>query len=216
MSATILLADDHPLVRHGLRMLLEAEPQFSVVGETGDGLEVAPLVRRLRPDVLVLDLVLPGLGGLEVAGLVKRETPETRVVVFSVYADVAFVAKALQAGALAYVFKKSTPAELVRAMREVAAGRPYVSPPLSLEAVEQHQKAAGSTADLYDTLTRREREVLHLVADGLTSAEVAARLGISPRTVDMHRRHLVRKLGVTGQAALVRYAAQRDLYPPPP
>jgi two-component system, NarL family, response regulator NreC len=222
MTTAILLADDHPVVRQGLRLLLEAEPDFTVVGETGDGLEVLALVQRLLPDVLVLDLMLPGLGGLEVTRRVHRTSPKTQVVILSMHANVAYVAEALAGGAAAYVLKKSTAGELVSAIRAALAGRQFLSVPLSAAQVEQHRRQSGGRLDPYDTLTRREREVLQLVVEGQTSAEIGARLSLSPRTVEMHRRNLemhrrnlVRKLGLSGQAALVRYGLQRGLGPPP-
>jgi DNA-binding NarL/FixJ family response regulator len=214
MAISILLADDHLLVRQGLRKLLESELDLLVVGETGDGLQVADLAESLRPDVLVLDLMLPGLGGLEVAHRVRRQAPATQVVVLSMYSDTAYVAEALAGGACAYVLKKATAAELVMAIRSAAAGRTYLDSSLSSETIARHRNRAHTITDPYARLTRREREVLHLVADGLTSAEIAIRLAISPRTVDMHRRHLVRKLDLSGQAALVRYAVQRRLVTP--
>jgi two-component system, NarL family, response regulator NreC len=213
MSVTILLADDHPVVRQGLRLLLEAEPDFRVIGETGDGLEVTPMVERLHPDVLVLDLLMSGLGGLDITRQVKLQGAATRVVILSMYSNVAYVAGSLAAGAMAYVPKKSTAEELVHAIREVIAGRQYLSSSLSEEAVENYRSHTGGTLDRYETLTRREREVLHLVGEGYTSAEIAERLVISPRTVDMHRRRLARKLSLSGQAALVRYALQHGVIP---
>jgi two-component system, NarL family, response regulator NreC len=215
VNTTILLADDHPVVRQGLRLLLEAEPDFTVVGETGDGLEVPGLVQQLLPDILVLDLMLPGLGGLEVTRRVHAASPKTQVVILSMHANEAYVAEALDGGAAAYVLKKSTAGELAGAIRAALTGRQFLSAPLSRERVEQHRRQAQHRLDPYHTLTRREREVLHLVAEGQTSAEIAARLGISPRTVEMHRRNLVRKLNLSGQAALVRYSLQRGLGPPP-
>jgi DNA-binding NarL/FixJ family response regulator len=214
MSVRILLADDHPIVREGLRKLLEAEPDFAVVAETGDGLKVELLVESLRPDVLVLDLMLPGLGGLEIVRRVRRILPQTRVVMLSMYGNAAYVADALAGGASAYILKRSTAAELVAAIRSALAGQPYLDSSLSPEAIERQRHQKGRSVDPYETLTRREREVLHLVGEGLSSAEIAGRLGVSPRTVDMHRRHLVRKLQLTGQAALARYALQRGLQPP--
>ena len=215
MSLSILLADDHPVVRQGLRLLLEAEPDFVVIGETGDGLAVPALVRELLPDVLVLDLMLPGLGGLEVTRRVHREAPKTQVVILSMHANAAYVAEALESGAAAYVLKKSTAEALATAIRAAAQGHTYLSAPVTWEMVEAHRRQAGRQLDPYHTLTRREREVLHLVVEGQTSAESAARLGLSPRTVEMHRRNLVQKLGVSGQAALVRYGLQRGLGSPP-
>jgi DNA-binding NarL/FixJ family response regulator len=214
MSITVLLADDHPIVREGLRRLIEAENDLAVAAETGDGLEVVPLAERLRPDVVVLDLMLPGLGGLEIVRRVRQQLPSTRVVMLSMYSSPGYVAEALAGGASAYVLKKSTWSELVTAIRAAVGGQVYLDTSLSPEAVEHQRRRARGPVDLYDTLTRREREVLHLVSEGLSSAEIAGRLGISPRTIEMHRRHLVQKLELTGQAALVRYALQRGLHPP--
>ncbi len=216
MSITILLADDHPVVRQGLRNLLEAEPDFQVVGETGDGSAVLPLVERLNPDVLVLDLKMPDISGIEITRQVRQQYPAVKIVILSMYSNIAYVAESLDAGAQAFIPKKSTAEELVHAIREVVAGRQYLSSTLSDETgsiehrLEIYRLQAGDSLALYDTLTRRERDVLHLVGKGSTSAEIAERLFISPRTVDMHRRHMVRKLGLSGKAALMRYALQRD------
>jgi len=211
---TIVLADDHHLVRQGLRSLLEAEPDFSIVGETGDGLEAAQLVERLRPDVLVLDLMMPGLNGLEVTRQVGQRSPRTHVVILSMHPNEAYVLEALRAGAAAYVLKESTSAELVRAVREAVAGRRYLSPPLSERAIEVYmQKAESAALDPYETLTAREREVLHLAAEGHTNAEIADRLFISRRTVETHRANLMRKLGLRTQTDLISYALRRGILP---
>jgi DNA-binding NarL/FixJ family response regulator len=212
---TIVLADDHHVVRQGLRALLEAEPDFQIVGEAADGREAAQLVKRLQPEVLVLDLMMPGLSGLEVTRQVRQRSPQTRVVILSMYADEAYVLEALRNGAAGYVLKKSTADELVRAVREVTTGRRYLSPPLSEKDIETLMKEADeSKQDPYELLTSREREVLHLIAEGHTNAEVAARLVISPRTVEFHRANLMRKLGMRTQADLIRYALQRRILPP--
>jgi DNA-binding NarL/FixJ family response regulator len=208
---TIVLADDHPIVRQGLRALLEAEAGFSVVGEADDGLEARRLIEQLKPDVLVLDLAMPGLGGLDVTHLVRRQSPQTRIVVLSMHADQAYVAEVLSAGALAYVLKKSTSAELAHAIREALAGRRFLSPPLSERGLDHYLDKAKATLDRYDTLTVREREVLHLAAAGQTSAQIAKRLSISRRTVEMHRTHLMRKLDLHSQTELVRYAVQKGI-----
>ena len=213
-KTTILLVDDHHVVRQGLRVLLEAEPDLSVVGEAADGLEVAKLVERLKPNVLVLDLMMPSLNGLEVTRHVRQRFTETRVVMLSMYANEAYVLQALRNGADGYVVKDATATELVRAVREAAAGRRYLSPPLSERAIEAYlEKTQTGTLDLYQSLTTREREVLHLAAEGSSNPQIAARLVISPRTAETHRANLMRKLGLNTQTDLIRYAMQRGIVP---
>jgi DNA-binding NarL/FixJ family response regulator len=215
--ATFVLADDHQLVREGLRLLLEGQPGFTVVGETSDGLQVAELVVRLKPDVLVVDLVMPGLGGLDVAREVARRAPRTRIVMLSMHSSDAFVVQALRSGASAYVLKDSPGAELVQAIRQVLAGRRYLSPPLSENAIEAYVKrAAGAEVDIYETLTSREREVLHLAAEGLGNPAIGERLGISPRTAETHRTHVMQKLGLRSRTDLIVYAIGRGLIPAHP
>lgn len=211
---TLVLADDHPVVRQGLRLVLEAEPDFRVVGEGGEGWETVQLVERLQPDVLLLDVMMPGLSGLEVARQVQQRAPRTRVVILSMHATESYVLEALRAGAMAYVLKESDAAALVQAIREACAGRRYLSPPLSERAIEAYlRKSQAEPLDPYETLTTREREVLHLAAEGHTNPEIGRRLFISPRTVEIHRRNLMRKLGLRTQTDLIRYALQRGLLP---
>ncbi|OGG51261.1 MAG: DNA-binding response regulator [Candidatus Handelsmanbacteria bacterium RIFCSPLOWO2_12_FULL_64_10] len=211
---TIVLADDHPVVRKGLRALLDAEQDFRLIGETGDGLEAVALVERLKPDVAVLDLMMPGLNGLEVARQAIQRSPKTRVVILSMHANEAYVLEAIRNGASGYVLKDSSAADLVQAVREVVAGRRYLSPPLSERAIDTYVQRAEDTAlDVYETLTAREREVLHLAAEGHANTEIAARLFISPRTVEVHRGNLMRKLGLQTQTDLVRYALRRGILP---
>ncbi len=214
MTVSILLADDHPVVRQGLRALLEGEPDFRIVDEAGDGLEASQLAERLQPDMLVLDLMMPGLNGLEVTRQVSQRSPRTRVVILSMHANEAYVLEALRNGATGYVLKDSSAADLVQAVREVTAGRRYLSPPLSERAIEAYtQKAKAAVLDLYETLTAREREVLHLAAEGHTSREIADRLHISPRTVEVHRANMMHKLGLRTQTDLIRYALRRGILP---
>jgi len=211
---TIVLADDHQVVRHGLRVLLESEPSFRIVGEASDGLEAIDLVERQQPDILVLDLMMPGLNGLEVARQSSHRSPRTNVVILSMYNNEAYVLEALRAGAKAYVLKASTSDELVRAIREVVAGRRYLSPPLSERAIQAYsQKAESAAVDAYETLTTREREILQLAAEGCTNAEIATRLSISPRTAETHRANLMRKLGLHTHTDLIRYALRRGILP---
>jgi two-component system, NarL family, response regulator NreC len=210
---SIVLADDHEVVRKGLRALLEVEAGFKVAGEASDGLEVADLVDRLRPDVLVVDLMMPGLGGLDVIRQVRKRRPKTRMVVLSMHSSEPFVIEALRSGALGYVLKDATTADLVRAIREAVLGRHYLSPPLSDRAVDLYSKKARAT-DPFDELTPRERQILQASAEGHTSREIAERLGISVRTAETHRSNLRRKLGLRTHAELVRYAMGRGMLPP--
>jgi DNA-binding NarL/FixJ family response regulator len=206
-----VLADDHQVVREGLRRVLEAEPDFAVVGEVADGLAVVPLVERLRPRVLVTDLMMPGLGGLEVTRQVHKHAPDTQVVVLSMHTADQYVLEALESGAMAFVPKDAPGAELVRAVREAAAGRRYLSPPLADTVIEAFLEGKERPTDAYESLTEREREVLHLCAEGLTSKDIAKRLGLSPRTAESHRANFMRKLGLRTQTDLIRFALKRGI-----
>jgi DNA-binding NarL/FixJ family response regulator len=198
-----------------LRALLEAEPDLTVAGEAADGLTTVHLVERVKPDVLVVDVMMPALNGLEVTRQVVRRSPDTRVIVLSMYSDESYVMEALKNGAAGYVLKSSTRSDLVQAIREVMAGERYLSAPLSARAVEAYvERAKGTEVGAYDTLTSREREVLQLAAEGHTNAEIAARLSISSRTVETHRSAVMRKLGLRRQTDLIRYALMRGILPP--
>ena len=211
---TVILADDHAIVRHGLRTLLEAEPGLSLVGEAEDGLAAIRLVEQLRPDILIVDLMMPGLNGLEVTRQVRKCSPQTRIIVLSMHANEAYVLEALRHGALGYVLKGSQVRDLVQATQQVAAGRRYLSPPLSERAIEVYvQKAEATVLDDYEILSPRERQVLHLAAEGRTNAEIGARLFISPRTAETHRARLMRKLGLQNHTELILYAIRRGLIP---
>jgi two-component system, NarL family, response regulator NreC len=212
MALTLVVADDHRVVRQGLCALLKTEPDFRLVGEAADGIEALRLVERLRPNVLVLDLMMPGLGGLETAKQAAKASPGTRTVVLSMHSNEAYVVEALRAGAAAYVLKESGADELIRAIREAAAGRRFLSPSISQNALNAYMhKAKTPSKDLYDTMTVREREVFHLTAEGFSGGAVAERLFISPRTVESHRANLMRKLGLRNHKELIRYAARRGL-----
>ncbi len=211
-TTTIILADDHRIVRQGLNALLEAEPDFSVVGEAGDGLEALKLVKKLNPDVIVLDLMMPGLNGLEVARQISKQNQHIKIVILSMYDDEGFVLEALSNGASAYVLKDAGSSDLIRAIREVRHGHCYLSSSLSDRAIEVYeQMTRAGTMDKYETLTTREREVLQLSAEGRTNGEIAERLGISVRTAETHRSNVMHKLGVHTQADLTRYAIKRGI-----
>ena len=211
---TIVLADDYALVREGPRIALGGEDDWFVVGEAADGLEAVALVEQLQPNVLIVDLMLPALSGLEVIRQVGKRVPRTQIVALSMHASESYVLAALHNGAQAYVLKDARSSEIVQAIRAVLAGRGYLSPPLSQYALEAYiEKAKGVPLDPYETLTTREREVLHLVAQGATTPAIAERLGLSPRTIETHRTNLMRKLGLRTQTDLIRYALQRGLIP---
>ena len=211
---SIVLADDHHIVRQGLRALLEAESDFRVIGEASNGRDAIELVRKLRPNVLVLDLMMPVLNGIEVTRQLGKAHPQTKIVVLSMYANEAYVLETLANGASAYVLKDSNTSDLVLAVREVAIGRRYLSPPLSDRAIEAYQeKARSASLDKYETLTTREREILQLAAEGSSSTDIAAKLGISARTAETHRTNLMRKLNLHNQADLIRYALRRGIIP---
>lgn len=209
---TIVLADDHKVVRQGLGSLLKAEPDFNVVGEANDGLEAVRLTERLQPDVLLVDLAMPGLGGLEVIRQVNKRFPQIHIIVLSMHATEAYVLEALRNGASGYILKESSITEVVKGVREVAAGRRFLSSSLSQRAIEDSlDRAETGPSDPYETLTNREREVLQLVAEGHSSSEIGRRLFISPRTVEIHRQNMMRKLGLRNQAELIRYALTKGI-----
>jgi DNA-binding NarL/FixJ family response regulator len=212
MPATVILADDHPIVRQGLRHLLEMQPNYTVVGEASDGLEASQMTERLRPDVLVVDMMMPGLNGLEVTRQVRQRSPGTRIIVLSMHNNEAYVLQALKRGASGYILKDSGPAEVVQAMDHVMLGKRYLSESISQNLIEMLLKQTGHLpSDPYEDLTNREREVFQLTAEGGSNSEIAERLCISPRTVEAHRANLMEKLGLHSQMDLLRYAVRRGV-----
>jgi DNA-binding NarL/FixJ family response regulator len=214
-AINIVLADDNDITRRGLYSLLEAQPGFSVVGEIDRGTEVVETVKRLRPEVLVLDLVMPELGGLEITGQIAQQCPQTRILILSPYHEEAYFLEAFRRGATGYILKNTSVDDLTQAVREVVADRRYLSPSLSDRAIESYidiqRIQKDPTLDAYGTLTNREREVLHLVLDGHTNAAIAEQLVISPRTAETHRANMMRKIGVANYRELLRYAMRRGI-----
>ena len=210
---TIILADDHHLVREALRLLLETQSDFKVVAETSDGLDALQVTEKHKPDVLIADMMMPGFSGLEVARRTKRISPATKVIVLSMHDAESYVVEALQAGAAGYVLKKSSSQELIFAIRQALEGNLFLSPSLNERAIQAYMRRAQDSRadDPYDTLTSREREVFQLAAEGSSNPQIAERLSLSPRTVEMHRGKLMKKLGLKSQAELVKYAVKRGM-----
>ncbi len=210
----VLLADDHTLVRAGIRGLLQGLEGVEVVGEAGDGQEAVHLAESLRPDVVLLDVGMPGLNGLEVAGRIGAFDASIRVVILSMHSSEEYVLRALRAGCAGYLLKASAVSELEVAVRAVARGETYLSPAVSKRVVDDYVSRTGGAADPLDALTPRQREVLQLAAEGFSSKEIAQRLGVSYRTVEAHRAQLMERLGVHDLAGLVRFAVRVGLVRP--
>ena len=208
----VVIVDDHAVVRAGVRSILSAEADIDVVGEGSNGAEAWELAVSLSPDILVLDLGLPVVSGLDVIRGLAQESPSTRVLVLSMHGRNHAI-EALRGGARGYVAKEATTEELVAAIRAVAAGERYVSAALAARGVLTPAAGDAPAPDPLDTLTPREREVLRLAAEGLCNVEIAARLFISPRTVEIHRGRAMRKLGLQSVGELVRFALRRGLIP---
>jgi DNA-binding NarL/FixJ family response regulator len=211
---SIVVADDHGIVREGLRRLLESEPAWTVCGEAADGREVLEEVARSKPDVVVLDITMPRLGGLETLERLRAEHPETKVVLLSVHSDPPFIQSAIALGVDGYVLKNGPSGEIVTAIQAVTRDGNYFSPAVAREIVEQLRTPRPEGDDPFSLLSVREREVLHRIADGLTAKEVAVELSISTKTVEAHRTSLMRKLGVRKATELVRYALRHGLIEP--
>jgi DNA-binding NarL/FixJ family response regulator len=214
---SVVLVDDHPIVRAGIRRILAAQQAFSVLEETDLGLVGLEVVERLRPDLAIVDLLLPDLNGMEVIRRIHRVSPHTRVVALSMYADELHVAEALRAGATAYIVKGASPEIMLVAIHEALAGRRYLSPPLTDHAIDVYAAevyAAPRNADRYELLTDREREVLEMLARGMTYAVIGEKLTISPRTAETHRTNLMRKLDLKTQTDITFYAIQRGQIDP--
>lgn len=208
----VLLADDHTIVRKGLRALLEGEAGIEVIGEAEDGREAVRMVQQLLPDVALMDLSMPGLSGLEATRQIKKRFPEVKVVVLTRYASEEYVFQILRAGASGYVVKKAAPTELVLAIQSAYRGDSFLSPAISRPVIEEYiRQAEAMEENSYDRLTNREREVLQLIAEGHSSREIAELLHITDRTVRTHRGHLMDKLDIHSTAELAQYAIRKGI-----
>ena len=211
MVLRVLIADDHTLVRESLVSLLQAGGDVQVVAQASDGIETVEKAIATRPDVVVTDISMPRLGGIEVVRRLHESLPRTRVLVLTMHQEDEYVLQAVRAGASGYLVKDSAAAELLAAVRSLQAGRGYFGPQASRALAEQMQNPDRTVDDPYGRLTAREREVFHLVIEGLTTKEIARRLDISVKTAENHRARVIAKVGVRNTAELVRYALRRGL-----
>ena len=209
----ILLADDHTVVRDGLRALLEKQPDMTVVGEAADGRETVQLTSELTPDVVVMDIAMPNMNGIEATRRIVEKHPGTGVVILSMHHDESYVIRSLKAGARAYLLKDAMKAELIDAIHAVAEGKSFFSPKISRILQEDYVQALGRKGadDSYELLTDREREILQLVAEGKTNKEIANTLNLSLYTVDTHRTHILQKLNLHSVPEVILYAVRKGI-----
>ena len=210
----VLLADDHTLVRAGLRKLLESIPQVQVVGEANDGLTVVEMAEQLKPQLILMDIAMPGLNGLESTARIMRACPDVKVLILSMHQNEEYVRQALRHGAVAYLLKDAAPMELELAIAAVLRGETYLSPAVSRGVVSDYVQRLRNDDVPGTQLTPRQREVLQLVAEGLSSKEVARRLDVAVKTVESHRSQLMKQLDIHEVAGLVRYAVRAGLISP--
>ncbi len=212
----VILADDHHLVRSGIRALLESIGGVSVVAETGDGREALELIQQHRPDVALLDITMPGLNGLEVAARVRESSPRTRVIVLSMHAGETYVAQALSVGVAGYLLKDSAVSDLQAALEAVGRGGTFLSPAISQQVAASHLRGGSRSADPLQGLSPRQREVLQLIAEGRSTKEIAFDLSLSIKTVETHRAQIMERLQIHDVAGLVRFAIRAGLITPEP
>jgi DNA-binding NarL/FixJ family response regulator len=212
-SVRIVLADDHTILRKGLRLLLEREADFAVVGEAGNGREAIDVAERELPDIVIMDIAMPMLNGIEATRRLHAERAKTAIIILSVHSDEAYILKALKAGARGYLLKDSAETDLIQAVRAVAAGKAFFSPAVSKVLADDYvrQVRQQGVEDPYDLLTARERELLQLIAELKPTKEIADLLGVSPHTVDTHRSNLMQKLNIHSIPEAILYAVRRGI-----
>jgi DNA-binding NarL/FixJ family response regulator len=212
-SVRIVLADDHTIMRHGLRLVLERQPDFAVVGEADNGREAIDLVLRDTPDVVIMDIAMPLLNGIEATKRINEERLRTAVVILSMHADEGYILKALRAGARGYLLKDSAETDLIQAVRAVCAGKAFFSPAVSKVLADDYlrQIRQQGVDDPYELLTARERELLQLIVELKSTKDIAAMLGVSPHTIDTHRANLMQKLNVHSTPELILYAVRKGV-----
>ena len=208
---TILLADDHPIVRQGIRSLIESTPEFEVIGEASDGIEAIDMIEKKKPDIAFLDIMMPNLNGLEVTKQASKRKLETKIIILSMYANSTYAVRALRNGASGYVLKDSKQSEIINAVHAVMNGQRFISPEFSDEVFSALIDNQNKEPDNFNQLTTRERQVLQMIAEGNTNKEIAEKLVLSTRTIESHRANLMIKLKINSQAKLVQYAIQKGL-----
>src|SRR5258708_14735854 len=213
MSIRILLADDHTILRAGLKMMLNAQPDMEVVGEAQDGRQAFTEAQRLQPDVVLMDITMPDINGIEATKQIKKVLPDIRILVLTMHEHDEYVFQTLRAGASGYMLKEAADTELITALHVIHSGQFYLSPAAQSVMVGDYLQRVrtGEEKDSYSSLTEREREILKLVAEGNTNNQIAERLVISPKTADTHRTHVMHKLNLHSRAELVKYAMRRGL-----
>lgn len=209
----VVLADDHTLIRAGLRMVVDAQPDLTVVGEAEDGRAAVAMAQKLKPDVIVMDIGMPNLNGIEACRQIRESIPDTQIVMLSMHSDEGYVLRALKAGAKAYLLKDSAEADLARAIRSAAAGKSFFSPAVGKVLLEDYMRKLQRTGaeDSYDLLSPREREILQLVAEGNSSKDIANLLDLSVYTVETHRARIMQKLNLRGIPELILYAVRKGV-----
>jgi DNA-binding NarL/FixJ family response regulator len=213
MPIKVFLADDHAVVREGLSLLLDTQAGITVVGEAADGRKAVRQVERLCPDVVVMDIAMPGMNGIEATAQIRNICPSTQVVILSMHSSAEHILRALRAGALGYLLKESAGKELIQAVQTVYGGRRYLSRQIAESAIDDYISGSPATQDknLLESLSSREREVLQLVAEGKSSTEIAEVLYLSPKTIETYRSRLMHKLGISDLPGLVKFALQQGL-----
>jgi two-component system response regulator NreC len=212
----VLVAEDHAVVREGIRMILDAQEDFAVVGEARDGDEAVRLARQLRPDVVVMDISMPRMNGVEATQEIKRLFPDVQVLILTMHEEESYVFQLLRLGAAGYVLKRAAATDLVEAVRAASRGEAFLYPAVARSVVQDYldRMRSGEGTSRYDGLTDREREILVLIAEGHTNAQIADRLFISVKTVQTHRAHIMEKLDLHDRSLLVRYAVRKGLIQP--
>ena len=213
MKIRILLADDHTILRAGLKMMLNAQPDMEIVGEAQDGRQSMQEAQRLQPDIILMDITMPDMNGIEATKQIKKLLPEIKILILTMHEHDEYIFQALRAGASGYMLKEAADTELISAIHIIQSGQFYLSPTAQSVMVGDYLQRlrTGEDKDSYSSLTEREREILKLVAEGYTNNQIAERLVISPKTVDTHRTHIMDKLNLHSRAELVKYAMRRGL-----